>query len=97
MATTSKQVRSFQNNVQGGNTSAFQSNQSSNMDMVGKAFRYINSYKRSRALAETSRQEGDINKAMFNELKQYKNIDGLELALRALQRGLRDMEEVSED
>lgn len=67
-----------------------------NTDAVNRAFRYINAYKRHRALAEAARQEGNRDKATYNELKQYKNFDGLELAVRAIQKGLREMEDLTE-
>ena len=69
----------------------------SNIDLIGICFKNINAYKRHRALAESARRDGDMDKAIYHELKQYKNIDGLELALRAIQSGLRDVAELSED
>lgn len=68
-----------------------------NIDLIGISFTNINAYKRHRALAESSRREGDTDNAIYHELKQYKTIDGLELSLRAIQRGLRDVSELSED
>lgn len=69
----------------------------SNMDLIGICFRNINAYKRHRTLAEESRKKCDTDNAIYNELKQFKCIDSLELALRAIQKGLRDVSEVSED
>lgn len=83
-------VRKFNNN------NATHTN-SCNLDTVGLAFKYLNAFKRNRALAEAARQENDMSKAIYNELKQYKNLDGLELALRAIQKGLRELDEVSDD
>lgn len=69
----------------------------SNTDLIGLSFKYINSYKRHRALAEDARGNGDTSKAIYHELKQYKEVDGLELALRAIQKGLREINEVTDD
>ena len=68
-----------------------------NMDLIGLAFKDINAYKRHRALAESSRKDGKTDKAIYHELKQYKHIDSLELALRAIQKGLREIDELAED
>lgn len=68
-----------------------------NMDLIGLAFKYINAYKRHRALAESARKDGSTDKAIYHELKQYKYIDSLELALRAIQKGLREIDELAED
>lgn len=68
-----------------------------NIDLIGLAFKNINGFKRHRSLAETSRQEGNTDRAIYHELKQYKFIDGLELTLRAIQKGLRELDELAED
>lgn len=65
-------------------------NRKSGTELTTMAFGYINSFKRHRALAESCRNEGDTSKAIYHELKQYKEIDGLELALRAIQKELRE-------
>ena len=62
-------------------------------DLIQKAFAYLNSYKRHRALSHIKRLEGDKTGAQFHQLKEYQFIDSLELALRAIQKGARDMEE----
>ena len=69
----------------------------SNRDLVGMAFRSLNSYKRHRALAESARKDNRTEKAIFHDLKQYKDIDSLELALRAIQKGLRELEELNDE
>lgn len=68
----------------------------SNFELVKEGFAAINSFKRSRALAEIARHEGETDKAIFHELRQYKNIDQLELCLRVIQsneKGIRDEDE----
>lgn len=67
-----------------------------NEDLIGKCFYYINSFKRHRALAHIRRIEGDSEKAIYHELKQYQFIDSLELALRAIQKGARGIEDYLE-
>ena len=66
-------------------------------DLVTKAFSYLNAYKRHRALTQINRLEGNRDQANFHELKQYQFIDSLELSLRAIQKGLRDMKELEEE
>lgn len=55
-------------------------------DLFQEAFNSINAFKRHRVKAEIERRNKDMNKAQYHELKQYKEIDHLELLLRALQR-----------
>ena len=55
-------------------------------DLFKSAFDALNSFKRNRALEEISRTDGDNAKGNLHALYQYKDIDRLELALRALQR-----------
>jgi len=57
-------------------------------ELVEEAFGYLNSYKRHRALVEI---EG-YDRKEFHELARYKNIDKLELALRAIKKELRESE-----
>ena len=68
-------------------------NELSQSELIHKCFFYLNSFKRHRALAEIKRQEKDYEKANFHTLKQYQFIDALELGLRAIQKGQRDIEE----
>jgi hypothetical protein len=57
-------------------------------DLIHEAFGHINTFKRHRALKDI---EG-YNKKDFHELQMYKKIDQLELALRALNKGIREEE-----
>ena len=65
----------------------------SQQELVGKCFLYLNSFKRHRALANIRRLEGDMQTANHHELKTYQLVDSLELGLRALQKGMRDIGE----
>ena len=67
-----------------------------NQELVSKAFYYLNSYKRHRALEQINRLDGKRDIANFHQLKQYQFIDSLELALRAIQKGTR-VEELAEE
>lgn len=71
-------------------------NEMTNEDLIGKCFYYINSFKRHRALAHIRRIEGDSERAIYHELKQYQFIDSLELALRAIQKGAREIDDFLE-
>lgn len=71
-------------------------NEMTNEDLIGKCFYYINSFKRHRALAHIRRIEGDSEGAIYHELKQYQFIDSLELALRAIQKGARGIDDFLE-
>lgn len=68
-----------------------------NIDLIGLSFRNINGFKRHRALADSARQDGNMDRAIYHELKQYKYIDSLELTIRAIQKGLREVEELEEE
>lgn len=74
-----------------------QSGNSNGLDLTSQAFRYINSYKRHRTLAEAARCDGNTDKAIYHELKQYKCFDGLELTLRAIQKGFREIDELGDE
>lgn len=69
----------------------------SNQDLVTQCFFYLNSFKRHRALANIKRLEGDTTSAQYHELKQYQFADSLELGLRAIQKGMRDIEEAENE
>ncbi len=77
--------------------SAAQFQRKSNMGLVHTAFRNVNSFKRHRALAEIARKDGNRDKAQYHELKMYKEFDELELALRAIQKGIRELDELTDD
>lgn len=62
-------------------------------ELFKNSFYYLNSFKRHRALANMSRLEGNMEKANRHELKSYQFIDSLELSLRALQKGHRELDE----
>jgi hypothetical protein len=62
-------------------------------ELFKEAFYYVNSFKRHRALATIEKQKGNREKQNFHTLKQYEFFDQLELALRALQKGHRDLTE----
>lgn len=56
-------------------------------DLIKEAFNQLNDYKRHRAKTNIARaKEKNEDKAQYHELRQYKAIDELELALRAIQR-----------
>jgi hypothetical protein len=58
-------------------------------DLVKEAFKYINSFKRFRALESIEKEKGNYAEANHTKLKQYEMIDKLELSLRAIQKDLR--------
>lgn len=60
-------------------------------ELISKCFYYLNSFKRHRALEEISKHEGKYDQVNYNKLKQYQFIDQLELGLRALQKGEREI------
>lgn len=59
-------------------------------ELCHQAFYYLNSFKRHRALEQIRKNEGKESEATYNQLKQYQFIDALELALRAIQKSVRD-------
>lgn len=63
------------------------------MDLIRKAFKNLNNFKRHRALADIRREEKDWDKTNYHTLKMYQEFDQLELALRAIQSGQRTLEE----
>jgi hypothetical protein len=68
-----------------------------NRELMTICFSHINGYKRARALADYNRLQGNRDKADAYELKRFRHIDGLELALRAIQKGLREIGEDSDE
>lgn len=66
-------------------------------ELISKAFIYLNAFKRHRALAEIKRHEGNREVMTYNLLKMYQMIDNLELALRAIQKGQRALDEGGEE
>lgn len=60
-------------------------------ELVQTAFGAINSFKRHRALMEIK----PYQEKPFHELQMFKMIDQLELALRAINKDIRESEEVS--
>lgn len=72
-------------------------NEMTQSELFKQAFYYLNSFKRHRALAQIAHQDGNREKKTYNELKSYQFIDSLELALRALQKGHRDLQAELED
>lgn len=68
-----------------------------NFDLCRDAFKSINEFKRSRTLSEQARQDGDISKAIFHELKTYKAFDAIELYLRAIQSNERNAKQSIEN
>lgn len=58
-------------------------------ELVKEAFKYINSFKRSRALEQLEKEKGNFDNMNFRKLQQYEMIDKLELSLRAIQKELR--------
>lgn len=56
-------------------------------DLISEAFYAINSFKRHRALVDIK-----TNDRHYNELQMYKQIDKLELSLRAIQKEMRTPE-----
>ncbi|AMQ66660.1 head-tail joining protein [Bacillus phage Mgbh1] len=61
-------------------------------ELIDKAFTYLNAFKRHRALAHIKRNERDYEKANYHEMRAYQTFDSLELSLRAIQRGQRDLD-----
>ncbi|CAM4303286.1 hypothetical protein [Jeotgalicoccus halotolerans] len=55
-----------------------------NRDLIHEAFDALNSYKRSRTLEDQRRKDGEQLDADKHELRQFKEIDRIELALRAI-------------
>jgi hypothetical protein len=66
------------------------------LDQVKQLFNHLNSFKRNRALAEIRKEEGKSDQSQFHELMSFKDIDKLELGLRALQKHLRELPEDKE-
>lgn len=66
---------------------------SENKELINIAFAHINGYKKARATADRLRREGKQEQAVSWELTKFREIDGLELALRAIQKGLRTLDE----
>lgn len=64
-------------------------NKKTNSDLIDIAFVNINAYKRHRAMADSSRMEGNTDRAIYHELKMYKHFDAIELALRGIQREIK--------
>lgn len=62
-----------------------------NQELISKCFYYINGFKRHRALAQIRKQEGKFDKSIYHELKSYQLLDSLELTLRAVQKGVREL------
>jgi hypothetical protein len=56
------------------------------LEQIKQLFDYLNSFKRNRALAEIRKEAGRPEQAQFHELMSFKDIDKLELGLRALQK-----------
>lgn len=68
----------------------------SQMDLIKIAFKNLNAFKRVRALENIEKGNKDYNKAQYYKLRQYELIDELELALRAIQSGQRNLEDDNE-
>ena len=63
------------------------------VELMEEAFGLLNAYKRHRALhnmRETATQD-----RQFHELQMYKKVDQLELALRAIQKEIREGDKVT--
>jgi hypothetical protein len=65
-------------------------------DVIGEAFSAVNSFKRHRTLRKVKQTTQD---KQYHELKMYELFDQLELALRAIQRAVRqgELEMAEED
>lgn len=61
-------------------------------ELIKDAFKYLNTYKRFRAMNDSARSRGNNTEAEGLELKMYKAIDQLELTLRGIQRAEREEE-----
>jgi hypothetical protein len=59
-------------------------------DLISEAFKYLNGYKRARALEQIERDKGETQRTVFRRVEQYELIDKLELTLRAIQRQIRE-------
>jgi hypothetical protein len=68
-------------------------NNLSQQDLIKRAFTYLNSFKRHRALEKMKRYDKEFEKATYHQLKQYEMFDNLELTLRAIQKGEREINE----
>lgn len=64
-------------------------NNKTQMDLIGIAFRNLNSFKRARALEKIEKKNGNYEKSQYQRLRQYELIDELELCLRAIQKNER--------
>lgn len=60
-----------------------------NLELIREIFKAINSFKRSRTLYEKYRKEGDEQKALYHELRMFKEFDRIELGVRAIQKNER--------
>lgn len=65
-------------------------------ELISQCFYYLNSFKRHRALMHIKRLENNRDLANYHELKQYQFLDSLELGLRAIQKGARDINNMLE-
>lgn len=66
-------------------------------ELIGKAFKYWNNLKRHRALADIKALEGEREQSNYHRLRMYQNGDQLELALRAIQTGQREIDEEGDE
>lgn len=57
-------------------------------DLIQEAFGALNSYKRHRALKEIK-----VNDRQFHDLQMFKMIDKIELALRAINKEVRETDD----
>lgn len=65
---------------------------------IDRAFKAWNSAKRALTLADIAKSEGRHDDAIRHELEFYKQCSRLELSLRAIQKGIRDLEgDISDD
>jgi hypothetical protein len=62
------------------------------LELIQKCLSYWNSLKRHRTLADIRKQEKRFEDSMYHQLQEYKMSELLELGLRALQNGQRDLE-----
>jgi ribulose 1,5-bisphosphate carboxylase large subunit-like protein len=58
-------------------------------ELIQEAFGYLNSYKRHRALVDIKKDD-----KKYHELQMYKMIDRMELALRAINKEVRETNDV---
>lgn len=68
-------------------------NSKSQQDLINLAFRALNAYKRHKTLQQINQRERTWDKANYHGVKAHETFLELELALRAIQKGQRTLDQ----